>query len=100
MAIAVIAPIPSREAYETINEKIFGSKEAQALEGLVIHTAGDGPDGFTVVDVWESREAFDDFMNGRIMPAMEEAGMSMEGGTPPTIIELQKVVLNEEARVS
>lgn len=100
MAIAVIAPIPSREAYETINQKMFGSKQPQPLEGLVIHTAGDGPDGFTVVDVWESREAFDDFMNGRIMPAMEEAGMTMEGGTAPTIIELQTVLVNEEARVS
>jgi hypothetical protein len=33
------------------------------------------------------------------MPAMEEAGMSTEGGMMPTIIELYKVLVNEEARV-
>jgi quinol monooxygenase YgiN len=98
MAITVIAPIPSREVYETINEKMFGSKQPQVIDGLIIHTAGDGPDGFCVVDVWESRDAFDDFMNGRVMPALEEAGVPMEG-TPPTIIELQNVLVNEEARV-
>jgi hypothetical protein len=98
MAIAVIADIPSREIYETINEKMFGSKKPQPLEGLIIHTAGDGPNGFCVVDVWESREAFDDFMNGRVMPALQEAGIDM-AGTPPQIIDLQTVLVNEEARV-
>jgi hypothetical protein len=100
MAVAIIAPIPSREAYETINEKMFGSKRPSAdIDGRIIHTAGEGPDGFRVIDVWESKEAFDDFLNGRVMPAMDEAGMSMEGGQAPTIIELTTVIVNEAARV-
>jgi hypothetical protein len=33
------------------------------------------------------------------MPAMEEAGMSDMAGTPPEIIELEHVIVNEEVRV-
>jgi quinol monooxygenase YgiN len=99
MAIAVIAPIPSKEAYETINEKLSGSKRpTENPEGNIIHTAGEGPNGFYVVDVWESREAFENFMNDQIMPAMQESGMEMQGD-PPQIIELTTVLLNQEARV-
>jgi hypothetical protein len=30
-------------------------------EGLLVHAAGQGPDGFRVVDVWESEEACNKF---------------------------------------
>jgi hypothetical protein len=33
------------------------------------------------------------------MPAMEEAGMSDMTGTPPEIVELEHVIVNEEVRV-
>jgi quinol monooxygenase YgiN len=99
MAIAVIAAIPSKEAYETVTEQMFGTKRAPAVDGCMIHTIGEGPNGFRVVDVWESQEAFDSFMNDKLMPAMQEAGMSDMIGTPPEIIELMHVIVNEEVRV-
>ncbi|HEY3070523.1 MAG TPA: hypothetical protein VGJ34_09420 [Gaiellaceae bacterium] len=100
MAIAVIADIPSKEAYETVTERMFGSKRpAENPAGNIIHTAGEGPNGFRVVDVWESQEAFDNFMNEKVMPAMEEAGMDMPQGPQPEIIDLIHVIVNEEARV-
>jgi quinol monooxygenase YgiN len=96
MAIAVIVDIPSREAYETVNEKMFGSKRpTEPIEGNIIHTAGDGPNGFRVVDVWESQEAFDTFFNNRVAPAMQAAGLQMEG-PPPQIVDLIHVFVNEE----
>ena len=99
MAIAVIARIPSKEAYETINAKLSGSnRPSESPEGNIIHTAGEGPNGFCVVDVWESREAFETFMNDQIMPAMQETGMEMQGAQPE-IIELVTVLVNEQARV-
>jgi quinol monooxygenase YgiN len=99
MAIAVIADIPSRELYEQINEQMFGTKRpTESPDGNIIHTAGDGPSGFCVVDVWESKEAFETFMNEKIMPAMQEAGMEMQG-SPPVIVDLIHVIVNEEARV-
>ena len=99
MAIAVIARIPSKKAYETINEKLSGSnRPTESPAGNIIHTAGEGPNGFCVVDVWESREAFETFMNDQIMPAMQETGMEMQGAQPE-IIELVTVLVNEKARV-
>jgi quinol monooxygenase YgiN len=99
MAIAVIAAIPSKEAYETVTEQMFGTKIAPAVDGCLVHSAGEGPNGFRVVDIWESHEAFDSFMNDKLMPAMQEAGMADMAGTPPDIIELMHVIVNEEVRV-
>jgi quinol monooxygenase YgiN len=99
MAIAVIAEIPSKEAYETITEQMFGTKTAPAVDGCLVHSAGEGPDGFKVVDIWESQEAFDSFMNDKLMPAMQEAGMGDMTATPPEIVELMHVIVNDQVRV-
>jgi quinol monooxygenase YgiN len=99
MAIAVIAEVPSKEVYESLTEQMFGTKRAPAVEGCMIHTVGEGPKGVRVVDIWESQDAFDSFMNEKLMPAMQEAGMDQMMGTPPEIIELMHVVVNDEVRV-
>jgi hypothetical protein len=99
MAISVIARIPSREVYESVNENMFGSKEPRMIDGLIVHTAGEGPDGFCVVDVWESREAFDTFMNDRVMPAAQELGIEPDDSMAPKIIDVSTILVNEEARV-
>jgi quinol monooxygenase YgiN len=99
MAIAVIAAIPSKEAYETVTEAMFGTKRPPAVDGCLVHSAGEGPNGFRVVDIWESQEALDSFTNDKLMPAMQEAGMGDMTGTPPEIVELVHVIVNEEVRV-
>jgi hypothetical protein len=101
MAIAVIAAIPDKETYETLTEQMFGTKRAPTPDGCLVHSAGEGPNGFRVVDIWESQEAFDSFMNDKLMPAMQEAGMGdmMGAGTPPEIVELIHLTVNEEVRV-
>jgi hypothetical protein len=98
MAIAVIQPIPDRASYETVTEKMFPGGTGDPPDGLIIHTAGEGPNGFRVVDVWESREHFDRFMNDMLMPALEETGMSM-GDARPEIIEIVNMMASQEARV-
>jgi quinol monooxygenase YgiN len=99
MAISVFGKVPSREVYESVNETVFGSKEPQMIEGLIVHTAGEGSDGFYVVDVWESREAFDTFMNERIMPAIGELGIEPDESMAPEIVDLSTILVNVEARV-
>ena len=56
----------------------------EAPEGMILHSAGQGEQGFYVYDVWESREAFDRFMEEKLGPAMAEAmgGPPPEGGAP------------------
>ncbi|HEX8582206.1 MAG TPA: hypothetical protein VF640_07750 [Acidimicrobiales bacterium] len=44
-------------------------------EGLVAHLAGPTDDGWCVVDTWESGEALDAFVGGRLGPALGAAGV-------------------------
>ena len=44
-------------------------------DGIISHAAGSMPDGtWIVVDVWESQEAFDQFLASRLGPAFEKVG--------------------------
>jgi hypothetical protein len=63
-------------------------------EGLIVHTAGQRPDGgFRVFDVWESREAMERFERERLVPAIEDVAQG-EGPPQPEqfICELHEVV--------
>jgi hypothetical protein len=44
------------------------------VEGLLAHVAGHGPDGFRVVDVWESPDAFERF-GAHLMPILQDLGV-------------------------
>jgi hypothetical protein len=93
MAIGVLLDIPggTQEQYEQVNEKAFGDPKGptEPIDGVIIHTAGPTATGWRIYDVWESREAFDRFMNETIMPAVE--GLDMPE-IPPDIYELTTLV--------
>jgi quinol monooxygenase YgiN len=95
MAVAVIVQGGTREEYDAVAERI----NAEGIpEGAIIHTATETPDGVRMLDVWESREAFERFMQERIAPLAEELEIDMTGAKPE-IYELFTVILNQEARV-
>src|ERR1043166_4472200 len=56
--------------------KMFGHpapmREDESPEGLSVHSAGQGEQGYYVYDVWESREAFERFMEEKLGPALAE----------------------------
>jgi hypothetical protein len=47
------------------------------VEGLLVHAAGDGPNGFRVVDVWESEEAAQRF-GEQLAPHLQQASITSE----------------------
>jgi heme-degrading monooxygenase HmoA len=49
--------------------------------GFVSHYAGTGPDGLVVFDIWESEEAFGNFVHERLGAAIGAAS----GGKPPQV---------------
>jgi hypothetical protein len=51
--------------------------------GLLSHTAGQGANGFRVIDVWESQEALDTF-GGQLMPLLGDIGVEGEPDIYPT----------------
>src|SRR3954452_4373704 len=76
---------------EGVNEEMYDAVTNRMGDepppGMIIHTAGRAEDGtFQVVDVWESREAHDAFVQDRLMPAinsvMGEMGMDAMQGPP------------------
>ena len=83
MAVVVVHHGPSltQEKYEEAVSRLTGGKDRlESLSdwpvgGIVFHTAGQGNDGFRVVDVWESEDAFNAF-GEHLGPIMEEIGVS------------------------
>jgi len=85
MAVVLVFQGPSftQERYEKGIAKLSGGKsrmESPAdwpVEGLLVHIAGQAPNGFRVVDVWESEEACRSF-GDRLAPVLKEVGIEEE----------------------
>jgi hypothetical protein len=57
-------------------------------EGLIFHWAGDIDGKWTVMDVWEARDAYDSFRDERLLPTIQKvSGMDPASGPQPTITE-------------
>jgi hypothetical protein len=73
-------PSLTRERYEEVVRRLTSGKsrlESPAdvgVGGLLVHVAGQGADGFWIVDIWESQEAVDRFKEV-IGPIAREAGI-------------------------
>lgn len=73
----------TRENYEETVRKLTGGKarlESRSdwpVEGLLVHTAGEAPGGFRIVDVWESEEAARRF-GEKLRPVLQEIGIKAE----------------------
>ena len=70
----------SPDLYETANKALELDPDTgtgQWPAGIVSHVAGAHADGngLTVVEVWESREAQDEFMNTRLGPVLGQVGI-------------------------
>jgi hypothetical protein len=85
MTVVLIHQGPSltREKYEEIVRKLTGGKTRMEsasdwpVEGLLVHVAGDSPQGFRVVDVWQSDDACNRF--GEVLaPILQEVGVDDE----------------------
>jgi len=60
---------------EVMRELGLDSASASWPEGIISHTAGSTDGGWCVVDVWESRAAFDRFAQERLGSATQKAGV-------------------------
>jgi hypothetical protein len=82
MAVITVfqGPNVTQEEYEASVKRLTGGKARMEkpgdwpVPGLLVHAAGQGPNGFRVVDVWESEAAFQKF-GEKLMPIMKELGM-------------------------
>jgi hypothetical protein len=84
MAVLMVheAPGASEELYEKVVARLtdgrgFHTPSDWGVDGLLSHAAGPTDDGWRVIDVWESAEAFERF-GAVIVPVLEEIGFPGE----------------------
>jgi hypothetical protein len=70
-------PTITPEQYDAALEKI--DWEGDTPKGAILHVAWfDDNDGFKVVDLWESGDDFNRFVEERLMPGLKELGIEGE----------------------
>jgi hypothetical protein len=72
----------TQQSYEESVRKLTGKNKMTSpsewpVEGLLVHVAGQGPNGFRVVDVWTSEDAFRRF-GEKLLPVLREVGIEGE----------------------
>jgi hypothetical protein len=87
MAVVVIqefeAPL---DEYEQVNAKIGDA----APQGLILHSVSDlGGDKWKLVDVWESAENFQSFVENTLVPAIAEVNPDAPQAPEPEILEVR-----------
>jgi hypothetical protein len=75
-----------RESYDAVNGRLGidpESGQGNWPAGMVFHAGGAKPGGWVVFEVWESRQAQEQFMNERLGRALQEGGIT----APPSRVE-------------
>jgi hypothetical protein len=91
MAVMLIGPVEGLDAdtYDAVNREM-GLSDSNLPDGLISHTAAEADGGMMVVDVWESMDKFESFMQDMLMPAMEKVGYAVpENPRPPDQYEVR-----------
>ena len=74
----------TQEQYDALHSHL--GVDQNPPEGLIFHSAGPIEGGWGVIDFWQSREAFDRFVQSRLQPALQQLGdRTMQ--TPPNVGE-------------
>ena len=86
MAVVVIQEIEATlEQYDAVDAKIGDTPPA----GLILHTGSDlGGGKMKVVDVWESAEDFQNFVQNQLIPAIAEVAPDAPQAQEPEILEV------------
>jgi hypothetical protein len=74
MAVLVIANVPggSAEQDEAFMKELNVAEDPPA--GIRVRMAGPTEDGWRIVGLWDSQEAFDEFRRTRLDPGLERLG--------------------------
>ena len=85
VVVSAVAPGFNVDLYEAVTSKVM--PDGQLPDGCELHIAGPVEQGWRVITVWDSREAFDRFREEKLLPAFRELG----GEGPPVEPEVNPV---------
>ncbi|MDQ6847513.1 MAG: hypothetical protein M3019_08025 [Candidatus Dormibacteraeota bacterium] len=74
------------DVYQKVNEALgidMNTGDGDWPAGMITHAGGKTPTGWMVVEVWDSRESQEKFMNERLGAALQKGGVQ----APPTKAE-------------
>jgi hypothetical protein len=93
MAVARIATFPkgTREQYEYLGQ-LMGEGVAHQPDRRLL-ASGPTDDGWTIIQIWESRQALEQFVTEHLRPAMERAG-DRGHPEPPVITDIELLDLH------
>ena len=81
IVIVLHGPTVTQERYEEAVRRLTGGRTRMEqpadwpVGGLLVHAAGQGPQGFRVVDVWDSEDSCRRF-GEQLAPVLREIGIS------------------------
>ena len=79
MAWGFISELPvGRDEYDRLNGEIGDDPP-----GLILHTASEKDGKMRIIDIWESKDAYERFEQATLMPAMGRIGAEPPAGGPP-----------------
>jgi hypothetical protein len=91
VVVSAVAPGFSAEMYEAVTGRAMPGDQLPA--GCKLHIAGPVQQGWRVITVWESREAFDRFREGKLLPAIREVvGEQAAQAVEPEVNPVHKLI--------
>ena len=74
MAVVIVNEMEgaNQDLYDQVNPKVM--EGGNLPDGCELHIAGPYENGWRVITVWDSEEAFQQFRDEKLIPALQEAG--------------------------
>jgi len=93
-------PEGRRDQYDAVMAELgLDKSDGEWPPGLVSHLGGESSaGGWCVIDVWDSRDRFDEFYAERLAPATQSVGI--EAGGPPIEVAVYNMHEGSPASVS
>jgi hypothetical protein len=86
MAYAFVMDVPEPiEFYDALHAELGRRTGSSDVEGLLVHLSRPIPDGFQVIEVWESKELCDRYVRELVGPALAE--LSGDGSLPAPVMD-------------
>lgn len=89
VVVTAVTPMPA-DAYDAITSKVMPGD--QLPQGCEAHIAGPVDEGWRVITVWESRDAFDRFREEKLLPAIKEVVGERDVAVEPEVNEVHRLI--------
>jgi heme-degrading monooxygenase HmoA len=73
--IGIVFDVPGGTQQQYDKAMVELNLAANPAKGLITHSAGPNPNGWSVVDIWESQADFQHFFETRLGAAIQKAGI-------------------------